>query len=108
MRSSAWERPGSAQIAFSTAVAALAQSKLAASTPHAAATRHARKTRQRMTRGSRVRDGYATDRNVKGLGEMPAVHPERAGTPHTLSTTEAKRALPQERPRCRVARRQRL
>src|SRR5580693_9667410 len=62
MCSSACERAGSAQIAVSTVVAALAQSKLAAWAPHAGTARQAARRRAaRMARSWRVRGGAATD-----------------------------------------------
>jgi hypothetical protein len=62
MCSSVRERRGSAQISFSTVVATLAQSKLAAAAPHAgAATQAARKRMRRMARGSRFGGAAAID-----------------------------------------------
>src|SRR5260370_11299903 len=62
MRSSACESGGSAQTAFSTLVAALAQSKLAASAPHTGTARQAaRRMTVRTARGWRVRRGAAND-----------------------------------------------
>src|SRR5216684_347158 len=87
MCSSACERAGSAQIAFSTVVAALAQSKLAAWAPHAGTARQAaRRMAVRTARGWRVRGSAATDSMGMAGADVPATHPRQAGTPHTLHT----------------------
>src|SRR5580693_5766654 len=99
MCSSACERAGSAQIAVSTVVAALAQSKLAAWAPHAGTARQApRRRAARMARGWRVRGGAATDST--GMAERMCRLPtpgRQAGTPHTLVDDRAGRTLPQDR-----------
>ena len=95
MCSSACERMGSAQISFSTVVAALAQSKLAAPAPKAGTARQAASKRTlRTRRGSRVRGASATDSMWMVEAEVPVAHPERAGTPPTLIDDGAGRTSP--------------
>src|SRR5215468_11637658 len=95
---------GSSQIIFSTAVPALAQSKLAAWAPNtgrdmAGREMHAMRMKRRRMTLTFARVPRPDNRpSTSGMREVPAVHPRRAGTPHLTLSQDGKCGLPPKEP----------